>query len=67
MKRRQFLNAFGCALVLNPALARAQQQGKIPLVGILDTTDEDKFRAITIGAFEESFRIVDGSMENPCG
>jgi putative tryptophan/tyrosine transport system substrate-binding protein len=56
MKRRQFLNAFGCALVLNPALAQAQQQGKIPLVGILNTTDEDKFRAITIGAFEESFR-----------
>jgi ABC-type uncharacterized transport system substrate-binding protein len=52
MKRRHFLKSFGCALVWKPALARAQQQGKVPLVGILDTSDEEKFRSITIGAFE---------------
>ena len=56
MKRRQFLSVFGSALVLQPVLAQAQQQGKIPLVGILDTSDQDKFRSITIGAFEEVLR-----------
>jgi len=56
MKRRQFLNAFGCALVLKPALVQAQQQGKVPLVGILDTDDDVKFQSIKIRAFEEVLR-----------
>ena len=38
--------------MLKPALAQAQQRGKVPLVGILDTSDDEKFRSITIGAFE---------------
>ena len=56
MRRRQFLNVLGCALVSRPVLAQAQYQGKIPVVGILDTSDDEKFRSITIGAFEEVLR-----------
>jgi putative ABC transport system substrate-binding protein len=56
MKRRQFVNAFGCALVLRPALALAQQQGRVPLVGILDTDDTAKFESVRFGAFEETLR-----------
>jgi putative tryptophan/tyrosine transport system substrate-binding protein len=56
MKRRQFIRAFGCALVLKPVLARAQQRGKVPLVGILDTDDTAKFESIRFGAFEETLR-----------
>ena len=39
MKRRQFLNAFGCALVLKPVVAQsqaAQEPKRAPIVGILD-------------------------------
>jgi putative ABC transport system substrate-binding protein len=56
MKRRQFLNAFGCALLVKPALALAQQKGKVPLVGVLDTDDTAKFESIRFGAFEETLR-----------
>jgi putative ABC transport system substrate-binding protein len=56
MKRRQFLNAFGYALVLKPALAQAQQQGRVPLVGILDTDATAKYEPIKFGAFEETLR-----------
>ena len=56
MRRRQFLNVLGCALVSRPVLAQTQRQGKIPVVGILDTSNDEKFRSITIGAFEEVLR-----------
>jgi putative ABC transport system substrate-binding protein len=56
MKRRQFLNAFGSALVLKPALAQTQQQAKVPLVGILDTDATPKFEPIKFGAFQETLR-----------
>jgi putative ABC transport system substrate-binding protein len=59
MKRRQFLqflNALGCALVLKPVLALAQQHGKVPLVGILDTDATVKFEPLKFGAFAETLR-----------
>src|SRR5215831_10890401 len=56
MKRRQFLNAFGCALVSKPLFALAQQQGKVPLVGILDTDATAKFEPFKFGAFDEVLR-----------
>jgi putative ABC transport system substrate-binding protein len=56
MKRRQFLFNLGSALLLQPVLAQAQQQEKLPLICVLDTSDDDKFRSVTIGAFEEVLR-----------
>jgi putative ABC transport system substrate-binding protein len=56
MKRRQFLNALGYALVLKPALAQPQQQGKVPLVSILDTDATPQFEPLKFGAFQETLR-----------
>jgi ABC-type uncharacterized transport system substrate-binding protein len=56
MKRRQFLSAFGCTLAVKPLLALAQQQGKVPRVGILDTDATPKFEPLKFGAFEQTLR-----------
>jgi hypothetical protein len=65
MKRRQFLYAFGYTLVAKPLFALAQQQGKVPLVGILDTDATPKFENLNLERSSRPFGTADGYLEQP--
>src|SRR6478672_5271280 len=54
MRRRELIASVGAAVALLPFAATAQHSSGVRIIGILDTTYDDAYREINIGAFEEA-------------
>jgi putative ABC transport system substrate-binding protein len=63
MRRREFITLLGGGTVTLPVIARAQQRGRVPRVGVLWHAGSAEEEAIYLGAFEQGLKslgYVDG-------
>jgi putative ABC transport system substrate-binding protein len=63
MRRREFITLLGGGTVALPVIARAQQRGRVPRVGVLWHAGSPEEEAIYLGAFEQGLKslgYVDG-------
>ncbi|MGB8895186.1 MAG: hypothetical protein WCD13_12900 [Pseudolabrys sp.] len=51
MRRREFITLLGSTAVAWPLAARAQQAGKLPIIGFLGTTTAESW-SLEVAAFE---------------
>jgi putative ABC transport system substrate-binding protein len=55
MRRRDFVNLV-CSALLAPCVARAQQPGRVPKIGVLWHAGSEQEEAIFLGALRQGFR-----------